>query len=93
MRGVSEEKVPGGKLLRIKVDYSDKIENVQITGDFFLHPEESITKIEESLKGLDKNIAENDMADKISKKMEEEHIEMIGVDAVSIARVLKRAMI
>ena len=42
MHGEATEKVPGGKLLRIKVDYEDKINTVVITGDFFAHPEECI---------------------------------------------------
>jgi len=44
----SEEKIPEGKLLRVKVELSDKTEilKVQITGDFFIHPEEKLKLIE-----------------------------------------------
>jgi len=47
--GKASRKVPGGKLIRIKVVFSDIIESVQITGDFFLHPEDSLLKIEEAI--------------------------------------------
>ena len=47
-------KVAGGKLLRIRLTTRDgKIGAVQFTGDFFLHPEESIEDLEDSLIGLD----------------------------------------
>ena len=38
MIGQAEEKVQGGKLLRIKVDYNGKIIPANKTGDFFLNP-------------------------------------------------------
>ena len=31
---------------------SDKIERIQICGDFFLYPQEALSKLEESLKGV-----------------------------------------
>ena len=49
MHSQSMEKVSGGKLLVVKVNFEEKIENVEITGDFFAHPEESITEIEKKL--------------------------------------------
>ena len=36
-------KVAGGKLVQVKLTpKNDKIQDIQITGDFFLHPEEMI---------------------------------------------------
>jgi len=49
-------KVPGGKLVKVKLDVSSgKITKIQIMGDFFLHPEETILTIEESLLGCHKS--------------------------------------
>ena len=46
-----KKKVEGGKLLRIEADISEnKIKDISITGDFFLHPEEKIFEIEDALK-------------------------------------------
>ena len=40
---VAEYKVPKGKLVRVHLRINDnKIQNIKLTGDFFLHPEESI---------------------------------------------------
>jgi len=45
--------VPGGKLIKIFASIkNDVIEEIKITGDFFLHPEESIEILEEKLKGV-----------------------------------------
>lgn len=45
-------KVPQGKMLRIEADITDSvINNIKITGDFFIHPEEVITEIENFLIG------------------------------------------
>jgi hypothetical protein len=48
-----EYKVPGGKLIKIFASIKNGfIEEIKITGDFFLHPEESIDELEEKLKGV-----------------------------------------
>ena len=47
-------KVPNGKLLKVTVEYEKKtIKKVQIRGDFFIHPEESLDDLERSLMGID----------------------------------------
>ena len=39
-------KTPGGKLVQVDFDLEDEIlRNVEVTGDFFLYPEEALTKI------------------------------------------------
>ncbi|MFT4309886.1 MAG: lipoate protein ligase C-terminal domain-containing protein [Candidatus Woesearchaeota archaeon] len=46
------KKVSNGKLVRISIVLEDDIiQSISITGDFFLHPENTISMIEESLKG------------------------------------------
>jgi hypothetical protein len=48
-----EYKVPGGKLIKVFASIKNGfIEEIKITGDFFLHPEESIEILEEKLKGI-----------------------------------------
>ncbi|MBS7655085.1 hypothetical protein KEJ50_01060 [Candidatus Bathyarchaeota archaeon] len=48
-----EYKVPGGKLIKVLTSIkNDVIEEIKITGDFFLHPEESIEILEQKLKGM-----------------------------------------
>ena len=43
------------KLVKIELSYSEKsneIISIKITGDFFLHPEETIEKLEDNLVGV-----------------------------------------
>ncbi|TMI43204.1 hypothetical protein E6H23_02930 [Candidatus Bathyarchaeota archaeon] len=49
----ADYKAPGGKLVRVTiVEDSGIIRRAQITGDFFLLPEESLTRLEQSLIGI-----------------------------------------
>jgi len=51
--GKAELKVPGGKLLRVSSTIKGgRIEEVRITGDFFMHPEDAIDELERRLKGV-----------------------------------------
>lgn len=92
MEGVATEKVPGGKLLRIKVEYDDKIKNIKITGDFFAHPEEGITEIENLLRGTKKDEDEKIISEKISELVSSKNIQLVGIDSAAISRVTKAAM-
>jgi hypothetical protein len=48
----AELKIPGGKLIRVKFSKrDDKISNIMISGDFFLHPEDEIEELERRLTG------------------------------------------
>jgi lipoate---protein ligase len=52
MRGIVVCKVPGGKLLRVSVDHEgSRIVAVKFTGDFFVHPEEAVERLEGRLAG------------------------------------------
>ena len=53
MQSISIYKVPNGKLLKISLDYDEKdnsINEINIMGDFFAYPEESIESMENELK-------------------------------------------
>jgi len=42
-------KAPGGKLLKISLDFNSKINSIRIVGDFFVHPETWIEELEKEL--------------------------------------------
>jgi lipoate-protein ligase A len=47
-----EYKVPGGKLLRAKIEVEgEKIKFLQLTGDFFMEPETDLEELEAQLLG------------------------------------------
>jgi len=46
----ADYKAPGGKMLRVRLtEKNGRIENVKISGDFFLIPEDSLPKLEKML--------------------------------------------
>ena len=75
-------KIPNGKLLKVNLDFnqnSNNINNVQITGDFFAHPEEAIELIEEEL--INVKLDKINLFEKIQSVIDQNKIELIGLDA------------
>lgn len=68
------------------MDYTDKIEHISISGDFFMHPEKGIEKIERALKGVE--LKEEDIFDTVVKVIEEENLELFGIDAASLTKAI-----
>ena len=49
----ADYKAPGGKMLRVRLTEKDgRIESAKISGDFFLIPEESLSKLEKMLEDV-----------------------------------------
>ena len=83
------KKIPGGKLLRVEVEFKDStIHSVRITGDFFLHPEGGLMIIEEALF----RVEVEDMEQIIYDVVERESIEMLGVSPSDIAELIFEAL-
>ena len=84
MQGKSIYKIPEGKLLKIFFEFEEnKINSIKITGDFFLHPEEGIEKIENNLNGIE--IKKEKIIETINETVNSEGIELFGVNAEGIA--------
>ncbi len=82
-----EYKVPDGKLLQAKVKIEEEtIKDIEITGDFFIHPEESIKDIEESLKGKKTDEVEKRIEDFIESK----DIEIVGFKPKDVEEMIKK---
>ena len=80
-------KVPGGKLVKVKLDVSSgKIKQVRILGDFFLHPEETILTIEESLMGH--NIDEKVIEERIEQILDESNATLIGATPSDFSKTI-----
>ncbi len=92
MYGTAKLKVPGGKLISVKVTYWDSIDSVQILGDFFIYPEESILEIERTLVGTSTKASEQEISSRLQSFFDGHDITLVGVTAQSIAMALKMAM-
>lgn len=83
-------KVPGGKLIKVKLKVSsEKIEQVRILGDFFLHPEETILAIEDSLLGSIED--EKALTETIERSLSESEATLIGATASDFSKVIMMA--
>jgi lipoate---protein ligase len=92
MEHFAEYKVPGGKLVSVKLECDEKIVKIKVLGDFFLYPEETLTRIEESLIGMSKDASEKELVDEITKVAAEYGAEMIGVTPQAIAHTIRMAI-
>ena len=94
MQKKSIYKVPDGKLIKISLDFdesSHNINDIQINGDFFVYPEESIQLLEKELVGIiiDRSVI-NDLIDAFVDKNQ---IEFIGINAESLTEAIMRCKI
>jgi hypothetical protein len=85
----AEEKVPGGKLVRVAVRPDGRVE---ISGDFFLHPEESITLIEDTIGRLGRTEPAEKVEELLKNLIAETNIELIGIDVPVIVRLYQRCL-
>jgi lipoate---protein ligase len=92
MHGTSKYKVPGGKLVEARVEYSGKIDRVEILGDFFLYPEEDMVYIERAMAGIDKDTDEKKIAERIREIVDKRGMELIGVNPEAIAKAVRMAV-
>jgi hypothetical protein len=94
MQGRAQKKVPGGKLVKVTVDYSpEKIIGVQILGDFFLHPEEGIERLENSVGGIPLPTTQDILATILKKTLRSQSMELLGAHPLDIAEAIMEAMV
>lgn len=85
----AEEKVPGGKLVQVSIAPDGCVE---ITGDFFAHPEEGIAQIERVLGCLNGTEPAGEIELVLSRFVASSGIELIGVDVPAIARLYQACL-
>jgi hypothetical protein len=80
-----------GKLLRLDVTYLDHIESLKITGDFFLHPEETLDQIVSELTGVTVPIQKDVLLRKTRFILDNNEAEMIGITIEDLINTLEEA--
>ena len=93
MQSKSVYKIPNGKLLKIFLDFDSEtrlINSINITGDFFAYPEESIENMENKLK--DTLLEKVELLKKINSVIKKYNIEFIGLDAEGIVEAILRCV-
>lgn len=77
-----------GKMLRLDVTYAEHIESLKITGDFFLHPEETLDQIVTELTGVAVPIQKDVLIRKTKYILDSNEAEMIGITVEDIINTL-----
>jgi lipoate-protein ligase A len=89
--GRVEFKVPGGKLIAAEAEAEGgQIVRVKITGDFFMHPEEAIEELEDSLTGV--AVDEGSLKEALNNFFEGRSIELIGVSLGDFVHVIRMSL-
>ncbi len=83
-------KVPGGKLIKVKLDIEDEsIKAITVLGDFFLHPEHVLEEIEDSLLGV--KLIEATIVEIIQTVLDKNKATLIGANATDLAEAILAA--
>lgn len=87
-----EYKTPGGKL--VVVDFAvedDVLTRVQVSGDFFVYPEDAFSTLASSLDGVDAALTESELADRVRFALPR-GAELLGTSPEAIAAAVRRAI-
>lgn len=87
-----EYKTPGGKLVVVDFDVRDgQLRQVEVSGDFFLYPDESLAAITTALEGLPAGTGESGIARAIDRAIPA-GTELLGTSSGGIAIAVGRAL-
>jgi lipoate-protein ligase A len=83
-------KAAGGKLIRIRLTEEEgKVKTVQISGDFFLVPEDNLPALEKMLEGTP--LQEADLRKIIDRFFETSQVQSLGISADDLVLTLLAA--
>ena len=86
------QKVKEGKIVKVEAEWNHTIENLRISGDFFIHPEEVLDDIEKSLTGLRNDTGFDTLVSRIYNVVRDRDAQMIGISPESLAIVIMEAL-
>lgn len=87
-----EHKTPGGKLVVIDLDAVDgRLRNVELSGDFFLYPDDLLEVLTASLEGMDATLDQETIAEHVRRAVPD-GAEILGTSPRGIAIAVRRAL-
>ncbi len=76
-------KMNNEKLVRISLEKEDVlIKTINISGDFFIHPENGISLLEDALIGV--KIEKGYLKEALDREVKDNHLELIGISTETI---------
>lgn len=86
-----EYKVPGGKLIVVDLEVVDQqLTAVQVSGDFFLEPDEALFSLNQSLEGLAADSSEQAISERVAEALA--GAELLGITPEGVAIAVRRAI-
>lgn len=86
-----EYKVPQGKLVVVDCEVADgRIRNVELSGDFFLHPDEALRAMRQAIEGLPVETNVNELTERV--RAASEGAELLGITPEGVAVAVRRAL-
>jgi len=90
MRG--DYKTVGGKLVTVDFDVQGgHLTNVQVSGDFFLYPEEALGDIRQALEGLSSESDEREIARRVGAAVGPK-VTLVGFSPEAVAKAVGRGL-
>jgi lipoate---protein ligase len=87
-----EFKTPGGKLVVVDVEVAEgRLAEVEVSGDFFLYPEEALGDITGALEGMDAGLDSEEIAAEVRAGLRP-GAELLGTSPEAIATAVRRAL-
>lgn len=87
MKGEASIKVDNGKLVNVKLEYGDRIEEISITGDFFVQPVDAVEQMEEALQGVPVEESVIELED----RLDQIEADLVGFERSHVAEAVKQA--
>ncbi|CAN5476543.1 hypothetical protein BH24CHL4_BH24CHL4_17740 [soil metagenome] len=85
-------KTPGGKLVAVDFAIEDgALRNVQVHGDFFLHPEETLEAITGALDGVPIGLPDEELTKRIANAIPD-GTEWLGASPQALTNAVRRAL-
>lgn len=87
-----EYKTPGGKLVIVDFEVIEgRLRNVEISGDFFLYPEEEFPVMAAALEGIDADLDDESFAERIRMDLHPDTT-LLGTSPEGIATAVRRGL-
>ena len=87
MKGDASIKVKNGKLVKVDVEFGDKIDDIKITGDFLIQPADAIEDMQDALIGAPVDESAMELEDRLDRV----EAELVGFERSHVAEAVKQA--
>lgn len=93
VRGTAQRKVHGGKLVRLTIEHDGAVSTrAELSGDFFIYPEEDLAVLESAMTGTRVDIKEKDLTEIMTGVIERHHTKVLGFAPEDLSALFREAV-